>query len=383
MLNPRYFPLVMKQVLRRRTRSLLTILGVATAMFLFTVVEAIQAGMREATEQSAQDTTLVVYRENRFCPFTSRLPERYASQIESIPGVVSVQPMKVVVNNCRTSLDVVTYRGVVGDLFAKHHAPDLKLLSGSIADWLARGDAALVGETLATRRNLKAGDRFSANGVVVNIAGIFRSDEPQDQNVAYVHLDFLQRAPGVKQLGIVTQFNVKVSDPSKLKQVSEQIDAAFKTDQAPTTTRGEKAFISRAVGDLLELTRFTRWLSLGCVVAVLALVGNAIVLSVQDRVREYAVLQTLGFKSGLLARLIISEGVVLSLLGGMLGTAAALILLKFGSYSLSNEGLSINFRAQPELLGIGLVLSMALGIAAGLVPARQASRAEIVTAFRV
>lgn len=383
MLNPRYFPLVLKQVLRRRTRSLLTILGVATAMFLFTVVEAIQAGMREATEQSAQETTLVVYRENRFCPFTSRLPERYASQIEAIPGVVSVQPMKVIVNNCRTSLDVVTYRGVVSDLFTKHHAPDLNLLSGSIGDWQSRGDAALVGETLANRRKLKVGDRFSANGVVVSIAGIFRSDEPQDQNVAYVHLDFLQRSPGVKQLGIVTQFNVKVSDPSKLKSVAEQIDSAFKTDQAPTSTRGEKAFIARAVGDLLELTRFTRWLSLGCVVAVLALVGNAIVLSVQDRVREYAVLQTLGFKSGLLARLIISEGLLLSLLGGAVGTVAALLLLKFGSYSLSNEGLSINFRAEPELLGIGLLLSMALGVAAGLVPARQASRAEIVTAFRV
>lgn len=383
MLSPKFLPLILKQVLRRRTRSLLTIGGVATAMFLFTVVESIQAGMREATQESAQETTLVVYRENRFCPFTSRLPERYSSQIEAIPGVVSVQPMKVIVNNCRTSLDVVTYRGVVSDLFAKNYASGLKLLSGSIAEWQARGDAALVGETLATRRKLKTGDRFSANGVVVTIAGIFHSEEPQDQNVAYVHLDFLQRAPGVKQLGIVTQFNVKVSDPSKLKEVAEKIDAQFKTDQAPTSTRGEKAFIARAVGDLLELTRFTRWLSIGCVVAVLALVGNAIVLSVQDRVREFAVLQTLGFKSGLVAQLIVAEGVLLSFLGGMLGTAAALLLLKLGSYSLSNEGLSINFQARPELLGVGLLLSMVLGVAAGLVPARQASRTDIVTAFRV
>ena len=79
MLKARFFPLIFKQVLRQRTRSLLTILGVATAMFLFTVVEAVQAGMREATEQTAKDTTLVVYRENRFCPFTSKLPERYLS----------------------------------------------------------------------------------------------------------------------------------------------------------------------------------------------------------------------------------------------------------------------------------------------------------------
>jgi putative ABC transport system permease protein len=383
MLGSKFLPLILKQTLRRPTRSLLTILGVAIAMFMFCVVEAIQAGMREATEQTANDTTLVVYRENRFCPFTSKLPETYRSQIERIPGVVSVQPMKVVVNNCRTSLDVVTYRGVDGDLFVKYQASELKILSGSVADWSSRSDAALVGEALATRRGLKVGDRFSANGTVVHIASIFQSDEPQDQNVAYVHLDFLQRAPGLSQVGVVTQFNVRVSDPAKLKAVAERIDAEFKTDQAPTSTRGEKAFIARAVGDLLELIRFTRWLSLGCVVAVLALVANAIVLSVQDRVREHAVMQTLGFRSGLLARLIVGEGMLLSLLGGLLGTLAALALLKFGSYSLSNEGLSINFAARPELLGMGLLVSVALGVFAGMVPAWQASRAEIAAAFRM
>src|SRR5437763_10958892 len=205
----KYIPLVIKQLVRHRARSILTIVAVATAMFLFASVGAMQAGVKEATETTARDTTLIVYRQNRYCPFTSRLPEYYGPRIAKVAGVRSVIPMRVVVNNCRTSLDVVTFRGVPQDRFVESYAPSLHLISGSLADWSARTDAALLGQTLAARRGLHAGDRFDAAGVTVYVAGIARSDEPQDQNVAYVHLDFLQRSAGDRRLGIVTEFNVK------------------------------------------------------------------------------------------------------------------------------------------------------------------------------
>ena len=53
-----------KQVVRARTRSLLTVAGVATAMFLFAAIQSLQAGMQEATGETAQDAKLVVFREN-------------------------------------------------------------------------------------------------------------------------------------------------------------------------------------------------------------------------------------------------------------------------------------------------------------------------------
>src|SRR3954466_2842312 len=152
MLKAKFLPLVWKQVIRHRTRTLLTVAGVAMAMFLFTAVEAMQAGVREATQTTAKDTTLVVYRQNRFCPATSRLPEYYGERIEKIPHVLSVVPMKVVVNNCRTSLDVVTFRGVPEDRFVQHYVKSFNVLDGSVDQWKSRTDAALLGETLASRR---------------------------------------------------------------------------------------------------------------------------------------------------------------------------------------------------------------------------------------
>lgn len=382
MFSAKFIPLIVKQVVRHRTRTLLTVGGVAMAMFLFCAVQAMQGGVKDATETTARDTTLVVYRQNRFCPNTSRLPEYYGDRIAKVPGVASVVPMKIVVTNCRTSLDVITFRGVPEDRFVERYAPGLNVLDGSTSAWQSRTDAALVGESLARRRGWRVGDRFDAVGITAYVAGIIRSDQPQDQNVAYVHLDFLQRASGNRKLGVVTQFNVKVADPKQLESVATAIDTEFAKDPDPTQTSAEKAFVARAAADVVSLVHFTQWLGWGSLAAVLALVANAIVLSVQDRIKEHAVLQTLGYTGRLIAMLIVGEGLLLGLIGGFVGVGAALAALHWGQFSISNEGLSIQMGARTSVIVTGLIVSAALGVIAGLVPALQASRREITSCFR-
>jgi putative ABC transport system permease protein len=200
--------------------------------------------------------------------------------------------------------------------------------------------------------------------------------------VAYVSLEFLQRTAARGGDGIVTQFNVKVSDPAKLEDVAKSIDEEFRRDQEPTDTRPEKAFVARAAHDLVQIVGFTRYLGWAALAAVLALVSNAIVLSVQDRVKEHAILQTLGFRSGLIARLVVGEGVVLGTLGGVLGSVAAYAVLHLRSMSMSVEGISMNVVADAGVLGIGLAISAGVGVLAGMVPGFQASRREIAASFR-
>ncbi|MEQ8770455.1 MAG: ABC transporter permease [Phycisphaerales bacterium] len=374
-------PYITRQITRHRVRSLLTILGIAIAMFLFTAVQAMNEGVREATTATANDTTLVVYRKDRYCPATSELPQDYQRRIESVEGVVSATPMKIVVSNCRTSLDVVTFRGVPKDEFMQGPGRVFELVSGSIDDWKRRTDAALLGETLAARRGLRPGMTFDAAGITAYVAGVVRSPNAQDHNVAYTSLEFVQLA-GRDQLGVVTQFNVKVTDASQLDPVAERIDEIFRTAQEPTATFSEKAFIGRIADDIIELVGFARWLGLGCLAAVLALVANAIVLSVQNRISEHAILQTLGFSGRLVAALIIAEGVVLSLIGGLVGATAALAVAKSGNFALSVEGTSIPIVATPTLLITGMLVCAVIGVFAGLLPAWQASRREIAECFR-
>ena len=382
MMAPRFIPLVLKQVLRHRTRSLLTVAGVAVAMFLFCGVQAMQTGAAQVTQATAADTTLVVYRKDRYCPFTSRMPQSYAERIRRVPGVAQVVPIKITVSNCRASLDVVTYRGVPAEAFAGSFLPSIRVVAGSYEEWQRRSDAALVSEAVARRRGLQVGDTFDTAGIMVYVAGIFRSDEPQHQNVAYTHLDFLQYASGSRAGGIVTQFDVRVADPQQLDAVARAVDAEFIADQDPTQTFSEKAFMARIATDVLEIIGFTRWLGWGALAAVLALVGNAIMLAVQDRVREHAVLQTLGFRDHLIARLIVGEGMVLGLIGGVVGSATALGVLRWGQFHMTVDGQSIPIASGWEVFALGLGVSVTLGIVAGLVPAWQAARRPIVECFR-
>ena len=377
----RYVPFVVKQVIRHRVRTLLTVSGIAIAMFLFTTIQAMQRGVTAATKETAADTTLVVYRKDRFCPLTSLLPQDYQSRIDRIEGVVSVMPVKVVVSNCRTSLDVVTFRGVPKDEFIADRGDRIEIVSGSLDDWRRRSDAALIGETLANRRGLEPGMMFDASGITTYIAGVIRSDNPQDQNVAYAELAFVQQAAR-SGLGIVTQFNLRVADPADLELVAERIDDLFRTAQEPTATFTEKAFVGRMADDVIELVSFARWLGLGCLAAMLALIANAIVLSVQGRIAEHAVLQTLGYPSRLIAALIVAEGVLLALIGGGLGAAAAVTVARVGSFALSVEGQSIPITAGAGLLAEGMLVCAVLGVAAGLVPAVRASRRQIAECFR-
>ena len=379
----RIIPVVFKQISRSPVRSGLTILGIAVAMYLFVVVEAMRDGVRDATEVQAGDTTLVVYRENRFCPFSSKLPQFYEDRIDRIDGVLGVVPMQIHVSNCRASLDVVTFRGVPMDDLENALATESRIIEGSSESWRSRGDGAIVGESLAKRRGIKVGDRFSAAGITVFVAGILESDHAQDRNVSWVHLPFLQESARRGGTGsIVTQFNVKVDDPTRLESIAADIDDAFAHDEHPTTTRPEKAFVGRAASDIIELVDFAGMLAWGSLAAVFALIANAIILSMRDRVRDHAVLQTLGYTGGLIGWMVVIEGTLLGLAGGLLGALAAWLTVRLGHFSLTMEGLNVEIATGWIAPVLGIVAAIVLGLLAGIVPAIRLARHDISSAFR-
>jgi putative ABC transport system permease protein len=373
--------LAWKQLYRHPTRSALTLLGVATGMFLFTAVETMQGALGRATDANLGETELVVYRENRFCPFTSRLPEHYLAEIKRVPGVADAIPVQVVVNNCGASLDVVAFRGVPPDDLAGF-APGLRIVDGSYESWAARSDGALIGANFARRRALRTGDSFDAAGITVHVSGIVESGTAaQDNNVAFVHLPFLQQSSRVG-LGVVTQFNVKVTSAGQLDAVAEAIDARFKNDSHPTRTRTEQAFFAQTARELVELVGFTRYLGLGAVAAVLGLVANTVTLVVRGRVKENAVLQTLGYPSWSIGFLVAIEGILLGMLGGGLGVVSASAFLRWQSFTVGNEGLTLAFVPSFMTVASGFAVAVALGFLASLYPAWKAARLPIVASIR-
>jgi len=376
-------PTVLKQIKRSPIRTSLTLGGIAVAMFLFIMVESMRTGVKAATEITANDTTLVVYRENRYCPFTSRLPQYYEDRIEQIDGVVSVVPIKVHVSNCGASLDVVTFRGVPRESIQHAMAKDGIIVDGSIEAWKRRGDAAIVGSALAKRRGIKVGDRFSAAGIEVFVAGIQETEQSQDKNVALVQLPFLQEAARKGGTGtIVTQFNVQVDNPNELDSIASSIDEAFAHDEHPTSTFPEKAFVGRAARDIVQLSEVAGLLAWGALAAVFALVANAVALAMRDRVRDHAVLQTLGYTGWLIGWMVLLEGVFIALAGGIIGGVAAFVAVQLGQFTMTMEGVNIEIASDPTAAIVGVALALALGMFAAMIPALRLARTDIASCFR-
>ncbi|MFQ3243242.1 MAG: putative ABC transport system permease protein, partial [Lentimonas sp.] len=259
--------------------------------------------------------------------------------------------------------------------------PELEVIRGSMEQWQSRSDAALVGEHFARRRGLSPGDTFEAVGVRVWVAGIVRSPLQQDNNVAYVHLPFLQQASRVG-LGTVTQFNVRVGDTTQIEAVAQRIDALFASDQAPTTTRPEKAFFVQTARDMIEMIAFTRWIGLGAVVAVLGLVANALLLAARGRVQESAVFQTIGFSRSAVGSIMVGEGAVLGLAGGLVGSLSATLFFYFKSYTVGNEGLTLALAPSLSVTLTALGIACALGLLASLWPAWVAAKRPLVESLR-
>jgi putative ABC transport system permease protein len=376
----KFAPYVFKSLWRHRTRSALTVSGSAVALFVFCFIGAVQEGLARLTHQRDAERTLIVFQANRFCPSTSRLPEDYAATIAKLPGVRDVVPIKVFMNNCRASLDLVVFHGIPPEKLRT--ARDLTLTAGDWAEFERRRDAALVGRALAKRRNLGVGQKFSIGEVTVTVAGVYTTASPAEENFLYTQLEFLQRTRGLNSVGTVTQMEVRLDDGTNANAVCRSIDAAFRGGPVQTDTRPKGVFEANAVGDLAELIHFTHYLGYACIGLVLALVGTTTVMAVQDRVREHAVLQTLGFSGFRIFGLVLSESLLISIGGGLLGTGAALATLAWSGLAVGTEGVTIAFAPSAWLAVMGLAVTVAIGVLASLVPAWQAARAEIVASLR-
>ena len=371
---------VLKTLWRHRTRTLLTVTGAAVAMFVFCFVGSVQEGLNRLTTGTDADRTLIVFQENRFCPTTSRLPEDYSRKIKEVAGVRDVMPIQVWTNNCRASLDIVVFNGA--DPAQIQNTRPIKLIKGNWQQFASQRDAAIVGRNVANRRELKTGDQFSIGDISVKVAGVFESTVPSEENLIYTSLAFLQYTRGLDAAGLVTQHEVLLTDDADADRVAAEIDATLRAGAVATKTRRKGAFQASTLSDLVDLIGFAHWLGYACVGLVLSLVATTTVMSVQDRIKEYAVLQTIGVRPMRAMRLVLTESTILCLVGGLLGTAAALMALTIGGFAIGAEGATIAFRPSIGLAMTGAIVSFLVGIAAGIAPAVQAATVPIVNALK-
>lgn len=375
----KFLPYVAKNLLGHRTRTLMTVGGTALLMFLFVFVAAAQNGLDRLLD--GRDDRLIVFQAYRFCPSSSQLPVYYEEAIRTVPGVKDVLPIKTVVNNCRASLDTVVFQGTDPKALPRGR-PNLQFIAGDWTAFQSQSNGALIGRRFAERRGLATGQSFTAAGITVQIAGVFASEQPGEENVIYTHLPLLLNAKNPDDFH-VTLYEVTLANPATADVTAAAIDGRLRDRfQVPTETKPQKSHYQNALGDLIDLIAMTRWLGAVCVGVVVVLVTNSVVMAAQDRVKEHAVLQTIGFSAPRIVGLMLSESCLISVVAGAIGVTACVAWLTWRPLAVSAEGVSLDFAVTPALAAQGIGLALLVGVSAGLVPAWQAGRASIPSSLR-
>lgn len=362
--------LAAKNLWRNRLTTLLTIPGIAAGMFLYTGVEALQSSLHRTLHAAAAESALTVYQRDRFCPNTSLLRESYAAEIMRDPklrklGVTAAHPMLVRVSNCGAGLDAVTFRGVLPE-YVQAQSKHITVVAGSAAGWPQRRDAALVPESFAAERHLSVGDNFEAAGITVYVAAITRSSNTEAQTSLYVPLEFLQQQS--VGLGTATLVHVEVGSGEQLETVAAAIDERYHAGPVETHTHTQREFFTHAAGQMLEIISYSRWLGPVALLAVLAIMANSALLTMRRRIRESAIYQTLGWQRRHIALLMLWEGALLGLAGGLLGAPGCRLLLALFPMNLSNEGVSLVITADSAAMFTAIGAAMLIGIASTLWP---------------
>ena len=376
----KFLPYILKTLWRHRSRTVMTVCGSAVALFVFCFVRAVQEGMNDLQTRQESEGTLISFQKNKFCPATSHLPQDYNLQIGKLQGVKDVVPVQVFTNNCRASLDIVVFYGMPPEKLRT--ARDFELTAGRWSDFEQHQNAAVIGQAVANRRGLGVGETFSIGDLSVDIAGIYQSSDPAEENYIYSHLEFLQRRKGMNGVGTVTQLEIFLEEGTDPVAKCSEIDDIYRVGPVETDTRPKGVFQAKSLGDLVQLINMAHYLGYACVGLVLSLVATTSVMSVQDRIREHAVLQTIGFSGSQVFRLVMTESILLSISGGMIGVGAAMFVLQISSLSVGAEAVAIAFTPSTRLAITGTIVAAIAGTLAGIAPAVHAARTEIVPALR-
>lgn len=291
-------------------------------------------------------------------------------------------PVKLLMTACGSTTDVMAMHGVDKEKFTAFY--DYDISPKVLADFRADKFAAIAERKIAERFGWKVGNQISLkelNNVSFKLVGTFECNSASQDNIIIGDRRFLQEA--VDQQGISNHVLVKLKPGSDPNAVSKAIDALPLT--VDTLTQPEQVFLLAAIEQLDDLMRVSRVVISIIMLVMLVAIGNAISMAARERYAEMGVLRTLGFSKTAIMLLIIGEGVLYTLTGGVIGAVIVQILIITGvADTIPTWGTSLSIAMTANFYTWSLTVGMVVvaGIAGSIVPAWQAARINICTAIR-
>jgi putative ABC transport system permease protein len=376
-----FFQLARKNTWRKPIRSLLLMVCVAVAFLIYGLTASFLNGTQSAAGAS-DDILGVMNAAGRAQP----LPMAHMARIASAPGVASVAYMSRLRGFVDSERNVVAVSAVDPGLLIGVNGKELGLTPELIEPLGRARDRVLVGRALAEAQGWSIGDRINVTAFRIakedgsrdwrfEIAGIFAGESPSsDTYFMIARYDYINAARA-RDRDTADVFIVRPRSTVSSGELAARIDALFGNSVAPTRTQSERQFLEAFLRQYADIGLIVDLVVGAAFVTLLMIVINTLVFAVRERTFEIGMLKTLGFSRTSILSLVLAETLFIFVMGGGGGLALAKLATVFVPPTL---GLVFSV----PILAKAAAIILGLGLATGALPAVNAMRTSITTAFR-
>jgi putative ABC transport system permease protein len=381
----KFLPLIWSNLQRKKLRTVLTLLSVLVAFFLYGYLCAIGQSLGNPVSMAGADRLFVRHRVS----IAQLLPVSYKTRIERLPGVAAVSHACWFGGVYRDPKNLFAQLAVEPESWLAVF-PEYLLTEEAKRTWFATRTGAIVGRRTAERFGWKVGDKIPIQGTIwlkkdggkdwaFDLVGIYDGAKGNtDTTQLFFRHDYFDETRLFKE-GQTGWFLVRIADPAHAAELARRIDEEFANSPEETKAEPEGALVQGLARQLGNVTAIVFTILSAVFFTILLVAGNTMAQGVRERTAELGVLKALGFTHTRVLGLVLAESCLLSTAGGLPGLGFAWALISAGDPSLGALPL---FHFAPGNVATGALLVLVLGLVTGMVPALQAMRLRIADALR-
>ena len=385
----RFLYLVWRNLMRRKFRTVFTIGAIFFAFLLYGVLMAIRGAFSMGVDMAGQGRLMVMDKVSIINP----LPAAYGNQIRTVDGVTDITHANWFGGYYQEVRNQFATFAVEPESWLRIYNREYELPDDQKKAFFADRTGAIVGIDTARKYGFKVGQRVPINGTIYRrpdggpweftIDGIYDSKlKGADKTQLVFNYEFLRETIPA-QSGFRDRYNwyvFTISDPDRAPAIAEKVDSLFANSPSETKTNTEKAFVSDWAKQVGDIGKIMMWIVAMAMFTILLVAGNTMAQAIRERTNELAVLKTLGFTERRILWMVLMESTMIALVGGGIGLALSYVFITLTGDP--THGMLPAFYFPGPAVAAGIALVILLGLAAGSLPAWQASRLRIVDALR-
>ncbi len=387
------FEVATKNLLRKKARSVLTLLGIALAAWVLVSLFGFNNGYESSLNRDIDNLGFQMLVVAKGCPYEAAtlmlkggtglkyMDEGIAATVAAEPEVEGVTPMLMQVvfdpNKGETG-GLAAFLGVDPATF-----PRLKsALPFKAGGWFSEPDAreAVFGYEVAELEQREVGDLYliPEKDIEVKVVGVLERTGTQDDGTIFLPLKSVQEIFGVREL---TSIGIKVKKEADLKAFEDKM---YKLPDVQVVSLTQ---VKTTIMTLVSTARVMVF-SIALIAILIAMMGvvNTVLMSVMERRQEIGILKSMGALAGDVFKLVWLETVILCVGGGLIGTGLALLTARLTDilvrsllpYAPSGGLVSID----AGLVLMTLAVVTAVGLASGVYPSWKAARMRPLETIR-